>query len=128
LFQLSLFPASKIVCLVLRSRLELVELVQHHLFAIVFEVEYVISEPFAQPLIETKRKKVISINQSSEQISYERGGDGGTWRIHSHSVSVPCFVVIITICCDWSCMKSMGCHFNVMACCSTMSMLLVSVI
>jgi len=47
----------KILSLVLRSRLELKELVHHPLFAIVFELEYVMSEPFAQPLIETKRKK-----------------------------------------------------------------------
>ena len=44
--------------LVLRSRLELKELVVHPLFAVVFELEYVISEPFAQPLIATKKKKV----------------------------------------------------------------------
>ena len=48
----------KILSLVLRSRLELKELVHHPLFAIIFELEYVMSEPFAQPLIETKRKKV----------------------------------------------------------------------
>lgn len=47
----------KIISLVLRSRLELKELVHHPLFAIVFELEYVMSEPFAQPLIETRRKK-----------------------------------------------------------------------
>ena len=48
----------KILSLALRSRLELKELVHHPLFAIIFELEYVLSEPFAQPLIETKRKKV----------------------------------------------------------------------
>ncbi|KAJ7394786.1 Nephrocystin-4 [Desmophyllum pertusum] len=47
----------KILSLVLRSRLELNELVHHPLFAIIFELEYVMSEPFTQPLIETKRKK-----------------------------------------------------------------------
>ncbi|XP_048580949.1 nephrocystin-4 isoform X2 [Nematostella vectensis] len=48
---------SKIASLVLRSRLELRELVRHPLFAVVFEVEYVISEPYAQPLINPKKKK-----------------------------------------------------------------------
>ncbi|PFX29931.1 Nephrocystin-4 [Stylophora pistillata] len=47
----------KILSLALRSRLELKELVHHPLFAIIFELEYVLAEPFAQPLIETKRKK-----------------------------------------------------------------------
>ena len=47
--------------MVLRSRLELKELVHHPLFAIIFELEYVMSEPFAQPLIETKRKKVTKV-------------------------------------------------------------------
>ncbi|KAK2557771.1 Nephrocystin-4 [Acropora cervicornis] len=47
----------KVISLGLRSRLELKELVHHPHFAIVFELEYVMSEPFAQPLIETKRKK-----------------------------------------------------------------------
>ena len=57
--EFSLFSLSgKIISLVLRSRLELKELVHHPLFAIVFELEYVMSEPFAQPLIGTKGKKV----------------------------------------------------------------------
>ncbi|XP_068699711.1 nephrocystin-4-like [Montipora foliosa] len=47
----------KVVSLGLRSRLELKELVHHPLFAIVFELEYVMSEPFAQPLIGIKGKK-----------------------------------------------------------------------
>ena len=51
--------------MVLRSRLELKELVHHPLFAIIFELEYVMSEPFAQPLIETKRKKVSSCQHAS---------------------------------------------------------------
>ena len=55
---ISIIFSGKIISLVLRSRLELKELVHHPLFAIVFELEYVMSEPFAQPLIETKRKKV----------------------------------------------------------------------
>ena len=55
----------KILSLVLRSRLELKELVHHPLFAIIFELEYVLSEPFAQPLIETKRKKVSSCQHAS---------------------------------------------------------------
>ena len=54
----SIIFLGKIISLVLRSRLELKELVHHPLFAIVFELEYVLSEPFAQPLIETKGKKV----------------------------------------------------------------------
>ena len=57
----SIIFSGKIISLVLRSRLELKELVHHPLFAIVFELEYVMSEPFAQPLIETKRKKVGNI-------------------------------------------------------------------
>jgi len=56
--QVFILFSGKITSLVLRSRLELKELVHHPLFAIVFELEYVMSEPFAQPLIETKRKKV----------------------------------------------------------------------
>ena len=60
----SIIFSGKIISLVLRSRLELKELVHHPLFAIVFELEYVMSEPFAQPLIETKRKKVGSITVS----------------------------------------------------------------
>lgn len=53
----------KILSLVLRSRLELNELVHHPLFAIIFELEYVMSEPFTQPLIETKRKKVSNCHR-----------------------------------------------------------------
>ena len=60
----SIIFSGKIISLVLRSRLELKELVHHPLFAIVFELEYVMSEPFAQPLIETKRKKVGNITVS----------------------------------------------------------------
>lgn len=59
------FVKGKILSLVLRSRLELKELVHHLLFAIVFELEYVMSEPFAQPLIETKRKKVSICHHTS---------------------------------------------------------------
>ena len=57
-FSFLYFSSGKIISLVLRSRLELKELVHHPLFAIVFELEYVMSEPFAQPLIGTKGKKV----------------------------------------------------------------------
>jgi len=60
-----IFFVGKILSLVLRSRLELKELVHHPLFAIIFELEYVMSEPFAQPLIETKRKKVRSCQHAS---------------------------------------------------------------
>ena len=53
----------------LRSRLELKELVHHPHFAVVFELEYVMSEPFAQPLIETKRKKVtVMISKFKETL------------------------------------------------------------
>ncbi|EDO41800.1 predicted protein [Nematostella vectensis] len=69
---------SKIASLVLRSRLELRELVRHPLFAVVFEVEYVISEPYAQPLINPKKKKV-TLNHA---IVHNSRGRSGVWFIN----------------------------------------------
>ena len=58
IYAFCIFISGKVVSLGLRSRLELKELVHHPLFAIVFELEYVMSEPFAQPLIGIKGKRV----------------------------------------------------------------------
>ena len=81
------FLPGNITRLVLRSRLNLSELVANKLFAIVFQLNYVMSEEFAKPVVvdntddsgvKKKRVKLISIRRLVKGDPYSSPKSNGT--------------------------------------------------